>query len=383
MKNTTIVILIDNSGSMGYMKGVEGEENKHLIDGATRMSLIKEILIEQIIPTVEYTNHLIIRTFRHENQKVDGKWIAIPTVPLVYKDEFHKEQVLSIIAKLEDPPPGGSPISSAINQAIFDLKAFPADDKKIILLTDGEENGDGNYIETIRNIQNDIDCKVFIIGLAQDESAEKKARAIATGGYLNIKSKSFQNNEVQKVLEPLKIAVLKDTIVNFKNTAASTKTTSNNPNRVEELLKKGLSSTTLTIDDEYSEELRAKSEEYLYNLLCNKYTPEKVVWLNKNGESNSSHDFEILNYNNEQILFIECKGTSKDKPTFYLTPNEWKCFLDTKDRYQIYRIFNVESNMNAVCIENLMMSILDGEVVPYLLSPEVIKEERIFLTLLK
>ncbi|MGK4568578.1 protein NO VEIN domain-containing protein [Flavobacterium sp. 3HN19-14] len=388
MKNTTIVILVDNSGSMGYMKGLKDHEDKYLIDGVTRMSLIKKILLEQIIPTIEYTNHLIIRTFRHERKQIDGEWADVPTTPLIYKGEFCKQDVFNEIEKLIDPMPGGTPITAAIDQAVTDLKNFPSNDKKIILLTDGEENGNGNYIETIRNIGrfDDIDCKIFIVGLAQDESAEKKARAIATGGYLNIKSKIIESNEVQKVLEPLKIAVLKDTIDNLrkvKDAIPATATRSNsNSHRVEELLNTGLTSTTLTIDDEYSEELRFKSEKFVYELLCKKFNSENVVWLNKDGESGESHDFEILDEGHEILLVIECKGTSKEKPTFYLTPKEWKYFLGMRSKYQVYRVFNVDSTMNALCIDNLLDSILNGQVVPYLLTPEILHEERIFLTLL-
>lgn len=59
MIQTVVEILIDKSGSMGYMKGAGPEhENKYLIDGLTRMSLIKKILIEQIVPTLKHADHI-------------------------------------------------------------------------------------------------------------------------------------------------------------------------------------------------------------------------------------------------------------------------------------------------------------------------------------
>ncbi len=49
MTDTIIEIRIDNSGSMGYMAGNPEHENKYLIDGQTRMTLIKKIVIEVIV----------------------------------------------------------------------------------------------------------------------------------------------------------------------------------------------------------------------------------------------------------------------------------------------------------------------------------------------
>jgi hypothetical protein len=89
-----------------------------------------------------------------------------------------------------------------------------------------------------------------------------------------------------------------------------------------------------------------------------------------------------LDENGKPIQLIECKGTSKDKPTFYLTADEWTHFLTNKEIYQVYRVFNVDSEMNAVCIDNLLSSILNGQVVPYLLKVEILKEGRVFLTLI-
>ena len=77
-----------------------------------------------------------------------------------------------------------------------------------------------------------------------------------------------------------------------------------------------IDSTTMSIDEEYSEELRIKSECFLYNLLCKKHGKDFVKWLNINGESYSSHDFEIIDANGNIINLIECKGTSNEKGSF-------------------------------------------------------------------
>jgi len=115
-------------------------------------------------------------------------------------------------------------------------------------------------------------------------------------------------------------------------------------------------------------------------LLKKKY-PERVKWLNQNGESNSDHDFEILDLDGETIeYYIECKGTPKNKPTFYLTKNEWWLFLNHTKNYQIYFVKNSFNNPSPTFIDNVLDWLLKGKLVPYLKERDIIKEDRVFLT---
>jgi hypothetical protein len=438
MTETIIEILIDQSGSMGYMKGAgPEEENQYLINGKTRTYLVKKILTDQIIPTIDYANKIFIRTFRINNKVVDRKNVEELYVPLLYEGTFDKFKIQTAISNIQDPPPGGTPITEAINIAVSNLEKFENCDRKIILVTDGEENGGGDYIEASKKAMQlkGIPCKTFIIGIAQDEQSEKKAIAIATGGYINIKTNAISSTELQNVLIPLKKAVLQNTIQNIQkatkiinpqpiiqqNRSAEivkekieilkseklTETTNQLTDfgnklkqqilnseilltelanikdtlRLNTLLDIGIDSTTLTIDSDYSESIRKTSETYLYSFLCDKFGSEKVKWLNQTTESYSNHDFEIVDDKGNIISLIECKGTLKDKPTFYLTSSEWKFFTENKDTYQIYRVFNVQGEMYVVCIDNIINALLNRQIVPYLLRPEILKEERVFLTL--
>ena len=134
-------------------------------------------------------------------------------------------------------------------------------------------------------------------------------------------------------------------------------------------------------DAEHNEKIRKASEEYLFELLKRKY-PGRVKWLNENGEGNSDHDFEILDLDNGTIeYYIECKGTVKNKPTFYLTKNEWRLFLNHTKNYQIYFVKNLFGNPIHTFIDNMLDWLLKGKLVPYLKERDVIKEERVFLTL--
>jgi len=332
----------------------------------------------------------------------------------------------------------GTPIAYAIEESVKNLSNYPNCDRKIILLTDGEENGGGDYKKAAKKAEqlNGIPCKIFIIGLAQDEQSEIKSREITTGGYYNIKSKSFIHNEIQKVLTPLRAAVLLNTVQNIQTVANTIqpekKYQTLNPKvarieqkiedikqenklaitlqfdkleikireqvlnsekllaelsllkelfRINALLQTGVDFTTLTIDSEYSESIRHRSENFLFRILCEKHGKTKVRWLNEMGESKNHHDFEILDENGKVEKLVECKGTSKSKPTFYLTSDEWNHFLIHREIYQLYRVFNVDGEMDAVCLDNLHISIINQEVVPYLQRPEILKEGRVFLTL--
>jgi hypothetical protein len=147
---------------------------------------------------------------------------------------------------------------------------------------------------------------------------------------------------------------------------------------------------TVSYDNSYHDEIKEKSEKYLFGVLKKMYPKHTVNWLNYNAENNSfeesweNHDFEILDKNSEVLHYIDCKGTPKNKKTFYLTSNEWQFFLDCVQNgvsYQIFRIFNVDGKMNYIHIDNLLEWIEFGKVVPYLTATETIKGGRVFLTL--
>jgi hypothetical protein len=147
---------------------------------------------------------------------------------------------------------------------------------------------------------------------------------------------------------------------------------------------------TVSYDDSYHDELKEKSEKYLFGILNKLYPKHTVNWLNLNKTKNSfveswaNHDFEILDKNGAVMHYIDCKGTPKNKRTFYLTKNEWDFFIESVqngESYQIYRIFNVDGAMNYTQIDNLLEWIETGKVVPYLTATETIKGGRVFLTL--
>jgi hypothetical protein len=148
---------------------------------------------------------------------------------------------------------------------------------------------------------------------------------------------------------------------------------------------------TVSFDDNYHNEIKEKSERYLFGVLKDLHPKHIVTWLNFNEKTNQfsesweHHDFEIQDKDGNILHYIDCKGTPQQKRTFYLTSNEWGFFLDCIQNgksYQICRVFNVESNTNFIHIDNLWQWIETGKVVPYLSATETIKGGRVFLTLM-
>ena len=108
------------------------------------------------------------------------------------------------------------------------------------------------------------------------------------------------------------------------------------------------------------EKLGSTGEYFLYCFLLEKYNESEIKWLNKEGESFCTHDFQIVNSNGEIMTYIDCKTTSKSKSTFYMSDNEWSFFMNNKSKYQIYRIH--EDFSDIIHIENLQSWIDNGKI---------------------
>lgn len=123
-----------------------------------------------------------------------------------------------------DTPVGGTPITSAIIAAVDNLKLakYLNYERSIILVTDGEENGGGDYKIAVENAMslNGIKCKIHIIGIALDIKAENKAKQLALstqGTYVPVKAINYNSHEIKQALAPLKISVVQETLQNIKS----------------------------------------------------------------------------------------------------------------------------------------------------------------------
>ncbi len=402
---TVTEILVDISGSM---------KNK--------MSATKQALLNDILPDLDTSAQIGIKPFTTVN-----KQLSIQSVLPLSKTD--KETIKQAIQKINCSD-GGTPIAASIRASVKALSEYVANDKVIILVTDGEETEKGDYVQEAKNATADgINCKIHVIGIDLKAGGIKQANEIAkiTGGTPNFISfcngtynqssirssltsfyQAFRTTpivqqtylptvnhsapQITKVAEPeAKVEIINDEVEPKMTEEVSNHNSSTQLDLIVEQIKeirKELSELKkdkveipdIIEDAEHNEKIRKASEEYLFEVLKKKY-PDRVNWLNENGESNSDHDFEILDLDGTIEYYIECKGTVKNKPTFYLTKNEWRLFLNHTKNYQIYFVKNSFGKPNHVFIDNLLDWLLKMKIVPYLKERDVIKEERVFLTL--
>lgn len=218
---TIIEILIDNSRSMGPFKA-HNNYNCLMPDGSSRMSFAKLILRNEIISTFDYASKITIRKF-HSNYKDNNKFVA----EVIYDKDFNFEAISQIIKEIPDPiDTGGTPITAAIEESIEALSKYSDDDRKIILVTDGEENKRGDYKQAAEKALAlyGIKCNIFIVGIALTSEAETKARNLAkdTGGqYVNLKAKTYDKAYLQNTLYSFKVAAVAESTQNAINSLNS------------------------------------------------------------------------------------------------------------------------------------------------------------------
>lgn len=401
---TVTEILIDFSGSM-----------------KEKLSFTKQVLLEDVIPNLDYSSRIGIKTFTSHKNEPQIKQVLNLNIT-------NKEEIIQTINSLGTPD-GGTPISAAIKASVLTLKEYAANDKKIILVTDGEESG-GNYVAEAKKASAEgINCQIHIIGIGLNDKAKSQAEEISKITRGSVSSIPYTKNSLSNS------AIIRDSLSPFflsiKSTPNIILSSSNTANieeviqkevkpqptivaepKIEKLIENKISKSEnwdalniimreitnikeqlselkadkiaipeLTEDAELMSKIRKASEEYLFMILNKKY-PNRVLWLNENGESYADHDFEILDIDNGSIeYYIECKGTVSNKPTFYLTKNEWRLFLNHTKNYQIYFVKNSFGKPSHTFIDNLLDWLLKGKLVPYLKEKDIIKEERVFLTL--
>lgn len=186
---TVIEILIDISGSM-----------KDPVPGGKRkIDLAKEILVEKILPLINYSDSVGIRLF-------GGKCGIIGHSENIPNANFQK--LKDFILNQIPEPHGQTPLALAIRTAVDNLKKEPNADKIIYCVTDGGESCGGNIItEADYAASSDIKCRIDIIGIGElDEKAKEQFAYIThkTGGKnINIGRKGSNKKDIDKELSPL------------------------------------------------------------------------------------------------------------------------------------------------------------------------------------
>jgi hypothetical protein len=423
---------------MGTAKGIPNPEQYLLGDGTTRMSLAKKILVEEIIPTLEFVSKITVRKFHAEGNT------DILNLQIIYDSaKDPKEQLLSKILAIPDPEAtGGTPISQALRVSFEALKLNPEQDRKIILITDGEETGGGNYETAVVEMSKEsgIECSIFIIGICQNEQAKTKSRKLGqntNGGFIDVHSKAYDRDEIKKDLRPLRSRIIEESLEAYSKPSGNfsqptvleqpavkiegnqkdviqanslvtqqdsisqalevkidevIETNSSGMALVAEHLKilnEGILEITQKISQieqtsqvsefeniEEQSRIGRKCEEMLFKILKQKYG-DRVSWLNQDQEHYGDLDFEIDDLEGTIEYHIECKGTKGKLFEFQLTKREWTHFLSNTKNYQVYFFVSADENPHYLKIDNLLDWILKGKVLPCFSHDATLRKDRI------
>ncbi len=176
-----------------------------LIDYSTsmkgdRLKVCKRMLLEEILPAVEYSAKVGIKTFSASRTKVPS---------IVERQSLrvtNKKELTNTINNL-DTPSGNTPIAAAIKSSLDTLTRYKEFKKKVILITDGEENCNGDYeAEAKRTITEKLDCEIHVIGLGLEKNAAEKAKKIAeiaNGTFANLDISTYEEYDSELVSEVL------------------------------------------------------------------------------------------------------------------------------------------------------------------------------------
>lgn len=203
-----IEILVDLSSSMEdpLYEGVDNEEPK--------IEVTKKLLIEKVIPILDLNSKISIHTFN-----ADGKDEEINMHTILDEEYTSKIDLTKRVKNIRNPD-GWTPIAAAIDFSVERLKAKQSFDKKIILITDGKETCNGDYLESARQAAySGVNCKIFIIGIGElTENAIEEFEEIAKiteGKFVNIGVKDQDKNEMEQKLQDLFKSISLDTIFNM------------------------------------------------------------------------------------------------------------------------------------------------------------------------
>lgn len=413
-------ILIDYSGSMGYMKGDVLHENKTLLpNGSPRIELVKKILIDDVIPAIRHFKFINIITFSgsvYNNQNLTSKYI--------YSGEPNDE-ALKIIENLPAPPVGSTPIFSAFKRYSDFLKIDNSKKKIMFIITDGDSNDvkdfDDKILEFMRS--SNLKCPIYIIGIDQDANAKLKSKNLCNksgGKYVNLRAIDYNKNYIESMLFELKSNIINSSlsVISEPKIVNDTDSSSEDQNLKREsqpdtsLISTGdyISKLEKTIEDntnaisligkqlelvvsqisnlkridqndeveilenyELNLKIGRQAESYVNDYLKNILDLQYFKWNNEVTESYQPFDFEIGT--GSSVKYLECKGSIGNDKSFYLSKTEWDFFLDHKENYELIFVSEVFKENQIINVGNLFQAIIDKKIVPYSIKNRKIKSD--------
>jgi hypothetical protein len=425
-------ILIDASGSMGYMKGSKKEGKYLLPDGKTRTDLVKKIINTSLKDVFPLTTNLDVLTFRKSisldkygnkiikiKDAIDAKGRKIKQqyhpafndLKPIYNGAINTSLIKDKINAINNPDIGGTPLWWSLSVLVNKSKTKTI----IIVLSDGDANDKANFdAEILKLIETKKkDCVIYFIGIDQDEVATKKSKNLATktgGIYINLKAINYDTSKLDVLLSQLKTQlaanVLKESIILTKsNPVTIPSETENNSStsdienqvkrntqslghisiQLDNILKLLHSQSDESIDNIeiientiYNQRIGRDSEKYLFNELKELFKNNnliKVIWLNEIEEK--GHPYDILVQDGRNEFYYECKGTGYNLNEFQLTKNEWNFYLNNIGKYRLCFASNIDSTPSYIRLMDLLSDMKNKTIVPCATQNRKYKADRI------
>ncbi|CAI8914300.1 protein NO VEIN domain-containing protein [Chryseobacterium sp. IT-36CA2] len=415
-------ILIDYSGSMGYMKGVPEYENKTLLqDGSPRIELVKKILIEDILPTIQHFNFINIIRFSSSGSKYRSN-------EFVSRYLYSGSSAIEAIEKIKEikaPPIGGTPIYTAFKRFSNFLQNGVSSKKIMFIITDGDSNDVEDFDDKILDFMksSNVECPIYIIGIDQDTSAEQKSKNLCNksgGKYVNLRAIDYDKRYFESMLFELKSNIISSSlsVISEPKSENDTDSSSEDQNLEKEsqpdtsLIPTGdyISKLEKTIEDntnaisligkqlelvvsqisnlkaidqndefeilenyEINLKIGRQAESYVNDYLKNILDLQYFKWNNEVTESYKPFDFEIGT--GSSLRYLECKGSIGNDKSFYLSKTEWDFFLDHRENYELIFVSEVFKENLIIKIGNLFQALIEKKIVPYSIKNRKIKSD--------
>ncbi len=227
---THFEILIDASGSMGYMRGSKEHENKYLLpDKSTRTSLVKKIINESLLDKLSISDTIQVSTFRVTDKTNSKGEKIIKTrevldengnkvkqryhdyfndLKSIFEGNYNKGLIEKAVNEISNPDVGGTPLWWALSVTMHKI----VNKTNIIILSDGDANDKINFDEEIIKLikEKNIDCTIYFIGIDQDEVAKKKSKNLSeftNGKYVNVKAINYDKALFDNFLFEVKTSI--------------------------------------------------------------------------------------------------------------------------------------------------------------------------------
>ena len=163
-----VLIILDASGSMGENAG----------SYESKMFAAKEAL-EKVLREVDSSYLVGLRVYGSSDPNLNEYLDCQDTHLLVPPQPYNRALIVNQLRKIK--PRGQSPIGYAMRQAIQDLAPIRAKEKKIILISDGQDTCGYDPCSFSRSLaENNLDFKMDVVGFGGiDLSAQVQLKCIA------------------------------------------------------------------------------------------------------------------------------------------------------------------------------------------------------------